>query len=244
MAPRHLRRDTAVEQVLEHGHAALPPPGDLGLEHLRLHLTEDGSAGLDHVPDRRSVAVRQVPAGDRGDHAVGVSHELGPEVVVDGAVDLLDRRPPPGRVGDVPSDPERADHVGGLGPGLCHEPRDEDHALGIHHVGRQQRGHELVAERVGGDLVSTPVRDRVREVAERIREQVRVLDHRRLDQRLLEAALGIGEEHGDLGSGHPLAQLGPLRHRLRRRHRVDAAIQDALLLEADHQVLVGVEPAR
>ena len=69
------------------------------------------------------------------------------------------------RAGHVARDPIRADHVGGLRPGLRDEPRHERDALGVDDVVRYEHRDQLPTQRMLREQVPEPLHHRRGEVA-------------------------------------------------------------------------------
>ncbi len=107
---------------------------------------------------------------------------------------------------------------------------------------RRQHGGEIATERVLLDQVAEPVGDLFGEVPAHLVVEERVVGERGVANRLLEAALRVGEQDAELGAFHAAPAAGALRHLLGQRQRLDLALEQPFRLEARHQVVVRLDP--
>ncbi len=91
------------------------------------------------------------------------------------------------------------------------------------------------------DQVAEPLDDRGREVAAHLVVEERIVRERGAADRVLEAALCVGEQDTELGPCHRPARPGTLGHLLRRREGLDLAFQLPVRLETLHEILVCLD---
>ena len=105
-----------------------------------------------------------------------------------------------------------ARHVGRFRARLGHDARHERDALRVHDVVRHQHRDQLAAQGVLVQHRAEPLHDLRREIGAQITLEVGRVRERGREQRVREALLRVGEEHGELGSRHPPGRPAPLGH--------------------------------
>ena len=149
--------------------------------------------------------------------------------------------PAPLGSGDVAGNPVRARDLGRLGARFRAEPRGPGDAEVVDdRVGREHR-RQVSTQRVLRDEVAEPLDDGGREVAAHLVVEERVVRERGAADRVLEAALCVGEQDAELGPCHCPARPGTLGHLVRRREGLDLAFQLPVRLETLHEILVGLD---
>ncbi len=164
----------------------------------------------------------------RPDDPVDGRHQLVLDDRVDHAVQRFQRGPALGRSRHLARDPVGAGDVRRLRPGLGDRPGDERDALRVDDVLGDDRRDQLAAQRMLGHEVPEPLDDGGREVAAEIALEVGVVGEVRAQDRGLQAELGVGEQHGELGTGHARAGALALRHLLARGQLLDRRGRAAL----------------
>ena len=99
---------------------------------------------------------------------------------------------------------------------------------------------DLALQRMVAQQGAEPLHDERREVSLQVGGQVRAVGEVARQQRAIHAPFRVGQQHGELGTGHALAGGAPLAHLLGRREELHVALELALGLQLLHQVLVGL----
>ena len=190
--------------------------------------------------------VGEVPARDRVDEAVDAGHQLD----LDGRVDLAAEasRSPPSR-------PRRRSPRGRSG--RRGRPRRAPRRA-RRRAGRRRRSPSALTTRLALTVAISSRRSgcspssgakrsttALREVVAQVALEPGIVEQRRVEQRALDAPLGEGRA-GCASSGRSMPR--PARRRSASSspdgQRLRGAVEQPVLLERDHQVLVGVEPRR
>ena len=98
------------------------------------------------------------------------------------------------------------------------------------------------AKRVLGEQVAEPIDDLLREVAVEIRRQVLAVGQIGLEEFAEDLSLRVGEQHGELRPRDALAGGAALPHLLGAGEELHVALELAVVLERDNELLVGLDP--
>ena len=188
--------------------------------------------------------VLEVPAGELLDHRVDAAHQLGLDVAGHHRVEPLHGIPRVAGPADVTGDEERARDLLRGRTGLGGHPQDERDPHRVDDVVRHDGGDDLAAQRMVREQVPEALDDERREVLRERRDQVRVVGERRLEHLLAQQALGVRQEHAQLGPGHSVPRGDALGHELARRQRLELPFEQVPRLELDHQVLERLHAPR
>ena len=105
-------------------------------------------------------------------------------------------------------------------------------------------GDDLAPQAVLAVELARGLDDAAREVAAQHGVERRVVGNRRGEHLGIEAALGVGEQHRQLGPRQPAALALALGQLVGRRQRLELAVEQALELQLVHQHLVGLDALR
>ena len=159
--------------------------------------------------------------------------------------ELLDALPALARAGHLARDPVGAHDLLGVRAKLALHLRDERRSHRVDHVVGDDRRHELAPQRMLGEQVAEAFDDLVGgKYAAQVGLEEGVVHERAAQQRVGQAALGVRQQHRQLRARDPLARAPALGHHVAGRQLLDAAVEQSLLLELAHQVLVGEHARR
>ena len=179
--------------------------------------------------------------------ALGQPGRLPAQLHLDGGghpvVQRPDGVPHPVDLEDRACDGVRPDHRRQWHPALLRQPEQPGHPGDVDRPVGERGRHDLAAQRVRGDGLGEALAQRPREVVDEQPVQRRVVGQRGAQHGGVGVELGVGQEHGELGTGQPLAvaaALGQLPVVGQRLHR---PLEPARALQRPHEALVGVEQA-
>ncbi len=232
--------------------ALLLPLPDAGLVsralRIRQHARGDADVverplvALDRGGDARHRArTVQQPAHERTlqlpDHFQGIDlHGLG-----QGAVERVDLGPQRARVQRLAADGVGLGDLGHAAAGVFLHAHQEGGAHAVDGLVGHRGGDDLALQAVAVHRVGVLLLQRLREVAQQLLGQVRVLRDVRFQQLLEGDDLGVGQQHRQLRTGQALATHLARGQFGIGRQELDLAIEQALLLQRADEVLLGTQ---
>ena len=112
-----------------------------------------------------------------------------------------------------------------LGAGRLHQAVDERAADAVDHAVGDVRRDDLALERMARHVRRVAVAQRLREIARQRGRDPRIVGQRRGQELVVEPDLAVGEQHGALGRGQPLAARAALGDLLVGRQEFDRAVE-------------------